>query len=212
MLGRSRKSTVPRFEISATVPFFMRSGNTSCVGGGGTGGFRVAPSWQWTVEVGGCSIAGSLPRNWSGDSLTFSMGPQWIRHSTSRWTPYLHFRIGGQKVTQEYTNPTLKQQILSALPPTKSASTVYWDYTTLYETTGPSLSIGGGVDLQTEPGRGSAVRKCGLRSLLVEQTQWDRFNTRHPGEHGTRVTNRDLVKAVVTSIFYFMFSRTCSNI
>ena len=48
---------VPRFEISATVPFFMRAGNASCVGGGGTAGFRVATQWQWTVEVGGCSIA-----------------------------------------------------------------------------------------------------------------------------------------------------------
>ena len=139
---------VPRFEISATVPFFMRAGNASCVGGGGTAGFRVATQWQWTVEVGGCSIAPSLPKNWSGDSLTFSMGPQWIRHSTSRWTPYLNFRVGGQKVYQEYSDPVLKQQILSTLPPTKAASTVYWEYTTRYETTGPSLSIGGGLDLR----------------------------------------------------------------
>jgi hypothetical protein len=139
---------VPRFEISATVPFFMRAGNASCVGGGGTAGIRVATQWQWTVEVGGCSIAPSLPKNWSGDSLTFSMGPQWIRHSTSRWTPYLNFRVGGQKVYQEHSDPVLKQQILSALPPTKAASTVYWEYTTRYETTGPSLSIGGGLDLR----------------------------------------------------------------
>jgi hypothetical protein len=147
-VGRFESSIVPRFEISATVPFFMRSGNASCVGGGGTGGFRVAPQWQWTVEVGGCSIANSLPKNWSGDSLTFSMGPQWIRHSTSRWTPYLNFRVGGQKIYQEHSNPVLKQQILSTLPPTKAASTVYWEYTTRYETTGPSLSIGGGIDLR----------------------------------------------------------------
>lgn len=150
-VGTVENSVVPRFEISATVPFFMRSGKTSCVGGGGTGGFRLAPSWQWTVEVGGCSIAGSLPKNWSGDSLTFSVGPQWIRHSTSRWTPYVHFRVGGQKVTQEYTNQALKQEILSALPSTKAASTVYWDYTARYETTGLSLSMGGGVDLRLSP-------------------------------------------------------------
>jgi hypothetical protein len=146
--GTFEHSSIPRFEISATVPFFMREGNLSCVGGGGTGGFRVAPEWQWTAEVGGCSIAGSLPKNWSGDSLTFSTGPQWIRYSNSRWTPRMHFRVGGQKITEEYTNPVLKQQILSTLPPTKSPTSVYYDYTTSFETTGLSLSVGGGVDLR----------------------------------------------------------------
>src|SRR4029077_10530268 len=116
--GTFEHSSIPRFEIAAAVPFFMRQGNLSCVGGGGTAGFRVLPEWQWTVEVGGCSIANDLPSNWSGDSLTFTTGPQWIRYSKSRWTPRVHFRVGGQKITEEYSNPVLKQQILSTLPPT----------------------------------------------------------------------------------------------
>lgn len=167
-VGTFENSIVPRFEISATVPFFMRSGDSSCVGRGGTGGFRVASSRQWTDSV-------------------------------------RAFSVGGQKVTQEYSNTALKQQTLSAVPPTKSASSVYWDYMTRYETTGPSVSIGGGIDLRLNPALAVRLGSRGLRSLLVEQTQWDGPNQRHPGEHGTPVTYRDLVNAVVTSPFTSCF-------
>jgi hypothetical protein len=144
-------SSIPRFELSATIPFFMRIGSAACVGGGGTGGFRISPSWQWTGEVGGCSIAGSLPKDWSGDSLTFSTGPQWIRHSNSRWTPRFHFRVGGQKITEQYSDPVLKQKVLKTTPPL-SPNKAYYDYVTPYETTGLSLSVGGGVDFRLYPG------------------------------------------------------------
>jgi hypothetical protein len=150
-LVRVEYSSIPKFELSATVPFFMRIGNAACVGGGGTGGFRISMSWQWTAEVGGCSIAGSLPKDWSGDSLTFSTGPQWIRYSDSRWTPRFHFRVGGQKITEQYSNPVLKQKVLNTTPPL-SPNKAYYDYVTPYETTGLSLSAGGGVDFRLYPG------------------------------------------------------------
>ena len=150
-MGTFERSSIPQFELSATVPFLMWIGNLSCIGGGGAGGFRVTPEWQWTLEVGGCSIANSLPKDWSGDSLTFSTGPQWIGYSKSRWTPRIHFRVGGQKITEQYSNPVLKEQILNSLPPTKGPASVYYDYVTPYETTGLSLSVGGGVDFRLHP-------------------------------------------------------------
>jgi hypothetical protein len=138
---------VPSFELTATLPSVLQFGRLSCVGGGGVGAFRLTDSWQWTAEVSGCTF-GNFEKNWSGDSLTFSTGPQWISHTSSRWSLHFGMRLGGQKVTQEYVDPVKKQRVLHSLPPGKSVKDVRDEYTTHFETTGPSLVISGGTDLR----------------------------------------------------------------
>jgi len=147
-MGSFEQPLIPEFEISATLPSVMFFQDIYCLGGGGIGAFRISPFWQWTVEVGGCTLGNSLPSNWSGDSLTFSTGPQWTWRSSSRWTPRLAFRIGGQKITESYTDPVLKEFLLSTLPPDKKPKDVYFDYTTPYETTGLMISASGGMDVR----------------------------------------------------------------
>lgn len=144
---------IPRFEIAATVPTLHAVAGLNCLGGGGVGGLRVSDFWQWTIEVGGCTLGNSLPHNWSGDSLTFTTGPQWIVHTLGRWSPHAHFRIGGQKITEEYQDSRKKQQVVATLG--KSAE--YRDlYTQHWESTGFSFSTGAGLDFAIN--RGLAVR------------------------------------------------------
>jgi hypothetical protein len=137
---------VPSFELTAAVPSYLQMGKNSCVGGGGIGAFRVAEQWQWTIEVSGCSIV-NFPKQWSGDSLTFTTGPQWILHTSSRWTPYAHVRFGGQKVTEEYIDPELLAQAKAGLPPNGNLKSVHDLYALDFESTGVSMAIGGGVDI-----------------------------------------------------------------
>ena len=143
----SQKRQIPTFEMTATLPSVLRFDRVSCIGGGGVAAFQLNDFWQWTVEASGCTL-GNFASNWSGDSLTFTTGPQWISHSTGRWSPHFAIRVGGQKVTQEYVNPILKKIILGSLPPGTNPNKVRNEYTTHYETTGVSLSISGGADLR----------------------------------------------------------------
>jgi hypothetical protein len=138
---------VPSFELTATLPSVFQFDRLSCVGGGGIGAFRLTESWQWTAEVSGCSF-GNFEKNWSGDSLTFSTGPQWISHTSSRWSPHFGMRLGGQKITQEHVDPVLKRRVLNSLPSGKRVKDVSGEYTTHFETTGVSLVISGGADIR----------------------------------------------------------------
>ena len=151
---------VPKFELTGAVPSFYRLGKLMCLGGEGVAAFRATDAWQWTGAVGGCTLGNSLPTNWSGDSLTFTAGPQWILHSTGRWSPHVHFRIGGQKITEELEDPIKKQQILSA-------GEILSDHRDLYvkhwESTGLSLSVGGGLDVAIN--RGLALRVANLEYM-----------------------------------------------
>jgi hypothetical protein len=136
---------VPKFEMAAAVPELMRFGNLSCWGGGGVAGFRVTDSWQWSLEVSGCTLGESLPTNWSGDQLSWTTGPQWIRHSESRWSPHAHFRVGGQKITEKQVDPQVLSWVGGPPPLTdgeNSEGQKHW------ESTGFSMSMGGGLDMR----------------------------------------------------------------
>ena len=136
--------SVPKFEISGAVPSLIRFGNRTCLGGDGVGAFRATELLQWTVEVGGCTLSNSLPKNWTGDSLTFTAGPQLVLHKGERWLPRIHFRLGGQKVTEERENPLKKQELLAARD---KLSHYRGSYIQHFEATGLSLSIGGELDM-----------------------------------------------------------------
>jgi len=154
---------VPSFEFTATVPSSMQIAGLTCLGGGGIAGFRMADRWQWTVEVSGCGLRNSLPGNWTGDSLTFSTGPQWTRHTESRWDPHAHLRLGGQKITLQQSFPAERNLIANSLPPGTGLNPYYNLFNNSYESTGLALSVGGGVDYRLYPGL--ALRVAGLDYL-----------------------------------------------
>jgi hypothetical protein len=158
--NRDGFNAVPKFEIAAAAPGFYRVGGLNCVGGGGVASLRATEFWQWTMEVSGCTFGNSMPRYWNGDSLTFTFGPQWIVHTAGRWSPHAHFRIGGQKITEERTNPDLEKQVLSQLPADAKKSEYRDLYTQHWETTGFSMSVGGGLDVALN--RAFALRVANL--------------------------------------------------
>lgn len=137
---------IPRFELTGQIPGTLRYGDQSCLGGGAVGGYRVEDSWQFTMEVSGCMLRG-LPKNWSGDSLTFTVGPQWNLRTRSRWSPHAHVRVGVQKVTQEYVDPAVEKEVLAHRPPNKKPQLFHDEYAKDYETTGFTVSVGGGLDV-----------------------------------------------------------------
>ena len=145
--NRAGFNVVPKLELAAAVPGFYQVGGLTCLGGGGVGAVRATDFWQWTLEVSGCTLGNSMPRYWSGDSLTFAFGPQWIVHTAGRWSPHAHFRVGGQKITQEQVDPVEKKKVLSQLPPDAKTSEYRDLYTRHWEATGFSLSVGGGLDV-----------------------------------------------------------------
>jgi hypothetical protein len=153
-------NAVPKFEVAASLPSFYQVGGLSCLGGGGIGAFRATDFRQWTVEVSGCTLGNSLPRNFSGDSLTFTVGPQWIVHTAGRWSPHGHIRVGVQKITEEQLYPELQKQILSKLPPGTETGKYHDLYTRRWETTGFSMSMGGGLDVALN--RALALRVANL--------------------------------------------------
>jgi len=144
------QSPVPKFELAAELPGTLQWHSGSCLGGSAVGAMRLTESWQWTLQVGGCAMR-NMPRTWSGDSLTFTTGPQWIVHTAGRWSPHAHLRLGGQKVAQEYLDPELKETAITNLPPGTKPNTVHDQYARDFETTGFSMSAGGGLDLALHP-------------------------------------------------------------
>ena len=131
----------------------------SCVGGGGTAAFRVAPAWQMVLDVGGCKLFG-LDRNLSGDSLVYMAGPRWV-HSVGEWVEH-SFGVPdrGQKLTEERMYPERKELLAQvavrngALPPTHD------QYTDHMETNGMAIATAGGVDYKLT--RALAVRVAEL--------------------------------------------------
>jgi hypothetical protein len=149
---------VPSLELTGAVPSLMNIGPYACQGGDGIAGFRISGFWQWTAEVGGCTLGNSLPRYWSGDSLTFMTGPQWIVHSTSRWSPHVHLRLGGQKITMKYCQEGgVHQPGLSTGSPCATDPSGVARH---FESTGFALSTGAGVDYRVN--RAFAVRVANL--------------------------------------------------
>ena len=172
---------VPKFELTAAMPSYTRMGPYSCLGGSGIAGFRLSDFWQWTLEVGGCTLGNSLPKHWSGDSLIFHTGPQWIMHNSNRWSPHVHFRVGGQKITEEYCAvPAKFPGGLMFGTPCKSEPDQRAQH---YESTGFSISTGGGLDVRVN--KALAIRVANLDYMYswlhpvarTEYNQGMRFTT-----------------------------------
>ena len=87
--------------------YFGKNASDPCIGGGAELGFRVADNWQVVGEVTGCKQTG-MPPNFSGDSLTYAIGPQWTGRLSRRWVTHTRVLVGGNKVTQEQLFPDIK--------------------------------------------------------------------------------------------------------
>lgn len=135
------------FTFHATLRDYVDNANAGpCMGGGGTAGFRTAPEWQIVLDVGGCRML-DFRDNWSGDALTYMVGPRWTPQTSGRWSPHLQALVGGTKLTQEYVNPVLRTQVADWHPvhdEERAAKHAY--YSTDWKTAGFAIAAGAGVD------------------------------------------------------------------
>ena len=149
-------------ELGVTMHSERLSGSgapTWCVGGSGKAALRLAPAWQLMIEAGGCKMM-DLGPSYSGDSVTYMIGPRWVSGSSSAWTAYLQVLVGGNKLTQELAYPDRKA-VLERLAARNHAPPPSPDlYTDKVETHGVALAAGGGVDYKLN--RALAIRVAEL--------------------------------------------------
>ena len=93
-----------------TRTYFGKNASPPCIGGGTEVGFRLADAWQLMGEVTGCKQTGMQP-NFTGDSLTYAIGPQWTATLSSRWVTHARVLVGGNKVSQEQVIPALRNEL-----------------------------------------------------------------------------------------------------
>jgi hypothetical protein len=139
---------VAPFEFTVTPNFRQYTGSGSqgsCAGGRGAAALRIAPDWQIVVDVNGCKLLGLKP-NLTGDSLSYMTGPRWTPQISSRWTPHAQVLVGGTKLTQERTDPELRDELVAAAKPTDNLNELHMKYTKQYETNGFALAAGIGLD------------------------------------------------------------------
>jgi hypothetical protein len=137
-------------ELTAFPYYETFLGGGSCIGGGGTGAARVNPKLQVITEVSGCLITNQPFSNVSADSLFYGGGFRWTPWASHRVSPFGQFMFGGRKVTQEILNKELRTKLTNewddghgSLPHYPKRS----DYEFENSQNGPSIAVGGGVDL-----------------------------------------------------------------
>jgi hypothetical protein len=137
-------------ELTAYPYYETFLGGGSCVGGGGSGAARINSHLQVIALVDGCLIMHQAAYNISGDSLFYGGGVRWTPLASHRWSPYTQVVFGGRKVSQEVDNPQLRKQLMQEW--NNGAGTLGHypmrsDWSVETSTNGPSLRVGGGVDV-----------------------------------------------------------------
>jgi hypothetical protein len=150
------------FEFNVTFePEWFLSGTSGlpCLGGGATAAFRLSPSWQIVTDVGGCKMVG-LDTDLSGDSLTYMVGPRWVKRSRGPWSAYLQVLVGGNKLTEERLLPETKERLEEAAKRDNKPAPDHAEYTEETETNGFTVATGGGVTYKLN--RALAIRVADL--------------------------------------------------
>jgi hypothetical protein len=133
-------------ELNAYSLYESFLGGGSCIGAGGSGAARVNPAVQVVAEVNGCLVI-NMPKNQSGDSTMFAVGPRWTPRAAHRFSPFAEVMFGGRRITHEIDDPEkrktlLNEWALNEIPhyPKRSA------YAVQYQALGFAMTMGGGFD------------------------------------------------------------------
>ena len=137
-------------ELTAFPVFsvFLKGGG--CVGGGGSGAARVNPHFQVVAELNGCLMTHMPSSNQSGDSLFYGGGLRWTPQASRRVSPYLQVMFGGNKVTHETDDLSLRKLLIDGWNDGNGTIRHYPkrdDWSVEVTRNGPSLAVGGGVDV-----------------------------------------------------------------
>jgi hypothetical protein len=127
--------------VNTRTDLYWHNGEmTPCVGGGGVGTFQLLQQLQFVADVSGCKVLG-LTDGWSGDTLTYTAGPQWTPTPGSRWNPYVHVLVGGMASTYERNRVDTRDADQKLISSTAEA----------VDTNNFTVKIGGGIDYRLHP-------------------------------------------------------------
>jgi len=136
-------------ELMVSTQYESFLGGGSCIGGGGTGAFRINPSWQIVGEFTGCLVI-NMPKDESGDSEMYSTGTRWTPRASKRISPYVQVLAGGRRITHEIDDLAKRKELIDAwndgsgtLPHYPKRS----DWSVEHQENGFAVAVGGGVDL-----------------------------------------------------------------
>ena len=135
-------------ELMASTHYESFLGGGSCIGGGGTGAFRISPSWQIVGEVTGCLVI-NMPKNESGDSEMYSGGARWTPRASARISPYAQVLVGGRRITHEIDDTVKREQLRAAWSDGNGTLPHYpmrSNWSTEHQANGFAIAMGGGLD------------------------------------------------------------------
>jgi hypothetical protein len=159
-------------ELTASTHYETFLGGGSCIGGGGSAAYRVAPSWQLMAEASGCLIV-NMPHGQSGDSMFYGVGPRWTPRPARKLSPYLQVLMGGRKVTHDTLDAELRTKLQSGwdageLPHYPKRS----EYSTEESENGFTLLPGGGIDVQVTPALTVRVANLEYARSFLPKVGW----------------------------------------
>jgi hypothetical protein len=136
-------------ELMVSTQYESFVGGGSCIGGGGTGTFRINPAWQIVAEVTGCLVI-NMPKNESGDSEMYSGGIRWTPRASKRVSPYGQVLAGGRRITHEIDDPRKRKELRDAWNDGSGTLSHYpkrSDWSVEHQENGFAVAVGGGLDL-----------------------------------------------------------------
>lgn len=155
----------PRFELSTTYSYVQlaagKAGTRGCKDGGATATYNFSLRLGITADVGGCKM-NSPALNTTGDSTTYMLGPRCTFYNQTRWTPYVAFLVGGDKLTTETMFPDRKPPVSGKIGVAESA-VLHSSYTEQDATNALAIQYGGGLDYEVN--RVLAIRLLDLQNI-----------------------------------------------
>ena len=147
--GEAEQSAIAPFQF-LIMPrydhYFGNNNSISCVGGQGSGAFRIADEVQLAVEVGGCKVLDTA-HNFTSDVLDYAIGPRYFPALSNRWEPHFQLLAGGSKQTTERVWPELEAQE-NAIAKAENRLPKYKNFTTVWDTNAFMVRVGGGIDVK----------------------------------------------------------------
>jgi hypothetical protein len=88
-----------------------------------------------------------MPKNQSGDSTMFAVGPRWTPRAAHRLSPFAEVMFGGRRITHEIDDPEKRKTLinewaLNEIPHYPKRS----DWSVEYQQFGFAMTMGGGFD------------------------------------------------------------------
>ena len=105
--------TQTAFELTGEPMFqrYLGRAGSSCMGAAGEGALRLTTADALIIRIDGCQLFG-FRANYSGDTLNYMAGPRWSLFSTGGWKVYVQVLGGGTKVSHDYANLAIKNELI----------------------------------------------------------------------------------------------------